>query len=111
MTEVEQKNDQNFAVLSAMLKAGLKPKPKLSAIEYARRFALDKALHQRRYCDAFALWRTCPHKPCRPQRCCGGEAAGCLRRALDRVPHPEQRRPPPAHPPPPPPDHRAPRPP
>jgi len=90
MTEVEQKNDQNFAVLSAMLKAGLKPKPKLSAIEYARRFALEKALQQRRYCDAFALWRTCPHKPCRRQRCCGGEAAGCLRRALDRVPHPEQ---------------------
>src|SRR5258707_15620707 len=109
MTEAEQKNDQNFAVLSAMLKAGLKPKPKLSAIEYARRFALEKALQQRRYCDAFALWRTCPHKPCRRQRRCCGEAAGCLRRALDRVPHPEQWRARPGNPPAPPPPIRAPR--
>ena len=90
MTEAEQKNDQNFAVLSAMLKAGLKPKPKLSAIEYARRFALEKALQQRRYCDAFALWRSCARKGCRRQRRCGGDPSGCLRRALDRVPHPLQ---------------------
>jgi hypothetical protein len=86
----EPKNDQNFAVLSAMLKAGMKPKPKLSPIEYARRLAVEKALQQRRYCDAFALWRTCSHKACRRQRRCGGDAAQCLRRALDRVPHPEQ---------------------
>ena len=90
MTEAKQKNDQNFALLSAMLKAGLKPKPKPSAIEYARRLAVEKALQQRRYCDAFALWRSCSHKTCRRQRHCGGEAAGCLRRALDRVPHQEQ---------------------
>jgi hypothetical protein len=90
MTDAEQKNSQNFAVLSAMLKAGMKPKPKLSAIEYARRLAVEKALQQRRYCDAFALWRTCPDKTCRRQRCCGGDAAQCLRRALDRVPHPLQ---------------------
>jgi hypothetical protein len=90
MTEAKQNNDQNFAVLSAMLKAGLKQKPKLSAIEYARRLALEKALQQRRYCDAFALWRICTLKSCRRQRCCGGDAAGCLRRALDRVPHQEQ---------------------
>jgi hypothetical protein len=91
MTEAEQNKAENFAVLSAMLKAGMKPKPKLSAIEYARRLAVEKALQQRRYCDAFALWRSCPHKACRRQRrCCGGEAAGCLRRALDRVPRPEQ---------------------
>jgi hypothetical protein len=44
-------------------------------------------LQQRRYCDAFALWRTCPLKACRRQCRCGGDAAGCLRRALDRVPH------------------------
>jgi hypothetical protein len=86
-TEAEQKNDQNFAVLSAMLKAGLKPKPKLNPVEYAQRLVVEKALQQRRYCDAFALWRSCPHKACRRQRCCGGDAAGCLRRALDRVPH------------------------
>jgi hypothetical protein len=88
--DAKQNNDQNFAVLSAMLKAGMKQKPKLSAIEYARRLALEKALQQRRYCDAFALWRICPLKSCRRQRCCGGEAAGCLRRALERVPHQEQ---------------------
>ena len=90
MKEAGQNKDQNFAVLSAMLKAGMKPKPKLSAIEYAQRLALEKALQQRRYCDAFALWRSCPRKACRRQRCCGGEAAGCLRRALERVPHPKQ---------------------
>ena len=87
MKGAEPKNDQNFAVLSAMLKAGMKPKPKLGAIEYARRLAVEKALQQRRYCDAFALWRTCPHKACRRQRRCCGEAAGCLHRALERVPH------------------------
>ena len=90
MTEAKQNKDQNFAVLSAMLKAGMKPKPKLSAIEYARRLAVEKALQQRRYCDAFGLWRTCSRGACRRQRRCGGEAAGCLRRALDRVPHPLQ---------------------
>jgi hypothetical protein len=58
--------------------------------KYMPLYVAEKALQQRRYCDAFALWRTCPHKACRRQRCCGGEAAGCLRRALDRVPHPEQ---------------------
>ena len=89
MTETEQKNSENLAVLSAMLKAGLKTKLKLSAIEYARRLALEKALQQRRYCDAFALWRSCTRKACRRQRRCCGEAAGCLRRALDRVPHPQ----------------------
>jgi hypothetical protein len=86
----EQKTGENFAVLSAMLKAGLKPKPKLDPIEYAQRLVIEKALQQRRYCDAFALWQTCPLKACHRQRCCGGDAAQCLRRALDRVPHAQQ---------------------
>jgi hypothetical protein len=86
----EHKDGQNFAVLSAMLKAGLKSKTKLDAIEYARRLAVEKALQQRRYSDAFALWRSCPNKVCRRQRCCGGAAADCLRRALDRVPRAQQ---------------------
>jgi len=90
MTKAEQNDSRRFALLSALLKAGLKPKPKLNAIEYARRLALEKALQQRRYCDAFALWQTCPSTACRRQRRCGGDAAGCLRRALDRVPHPAQ---------------------
>jgi hypothetical protein len=88
--DAEQNNRQNFAVLSAMLKAGLKPKPKLSAIEYARRLTVEKALQLRRYCDALALWQTCSRKACRRQRRCGGDATDCLRRALDRVPHPLQ---------------------
>ena len=90
MKGAEQNNSRNFAVLSAMLKAGLKPGPKLSSVEYARRLAVEKALQQRRYCDAFALWRSCPHKACCRQCRCGGDAADCLRRALDRLPHPQQ---------------------
>jgi hypothetical protein len=90
MKTAGRKVSQNLSVLSAMLKAGLKPKRKLSPLEYARRVAVEKALQQRRYCDAFALWRSCSHKTCRRQCRCCGEAAGCLRRALDRVPHPEQ---------------------
>ncbi len=90
MKDAEQKTSQNLAVLSAMLNAGMKPKPKLKPIAYAQRVAVEKALQQRRYCDAFALWRTCPNKACRRQRHCNGDAAGCLRRALDRVPHPQQ---------------------
>jgi len=47
-------------------------------------------LQQRRYCDAFALWRTCSRKACRRQHRRCGEAAGCLRRALDGAPHAPQ---------------------
>jgi hypothetical protein len=63
---------------------------KLSPIEYARRFAREKARQQRRYCDALALWRTCRHKACRRAGRCGGDAEACLRCALDRVPQPLQ---------------------
>ena len=67
----------------------VKVKPKLPPTEYAERFAAEKALQQRRYCDAFALWRSCRHKPCqRNHRCCG-DANACLAKAvaLDRVSH------------------------
>ena len=90
MNPTDQKQSENFAVLSAMLKAGLKAKPKLDAIAYAKRFAREQALQLRRYCDAFALWRTCARKECRRAQACGGDPRGCLARALDRVPHPEQ---------------------
>jgi len=83
----EQNKSEDFAVLSAMLKAGLKLKTKLNPVEYARRFARETALQQRRYCDAFALWRTCSRKACQRQGRCGGDANACLQRALDRVPH------------------------
>jgi len=75
-----------FRVLSAMVRAGLKRKPKLNPVEHARRVAIEAELQQRRYCNAFALWRTCRRSACRRQRTCGGDAYLCLKRALDRVP-------------------------
>ena len=83
MTEAKQNKDQNFAALSAMLKAGLKPKPKLGAIEYARRLVVEKALQQRRYCDAFALWRTLSAQ--------GVPPAAPLRRRSGSMPAPRAR--------------------
>jgi hypothetical protein len=62
-------------------------KPKLAPQQYARRFAAEKALQQRRYCDAFALWRACALKSCRRNGACGGDANYCLKRAIARVPH------------------------
>ena len=75
------------AMYFAMLKAGFKRKPKLRLAEQARRLAVEQALQQRRYCDAFALWRTCRQKACRRQQSCGGDTNACLKRALSRVPH------------------------
>jgi hypothetical protein len=80
-------DDHDLAVSLAMLKAAPKRKPKLSPVEYARRLALEKISQQRRYCNAFALWRSCRHKPCRRQQTCSGDQNTCLRRALSRVPH------------------------
>jgi hypothetical protein len=80
--------DRNdFAVSFAAFKAAPKRKPKVSPMEYAARFAIEKALQQRRYCNAFALWRTCRRRSCRRHCTCGGDANACLRRALGRVPH------------------------
>ncbi|MGA3308486.1 MAG: hypothetical protein ABSD08_07720 [Xanthobacteraceae bacterium] len=76
----------DFAV-SFMSGAAPKRKPKLSPAAYAARFAAEKALQQRRYCNAFALWRTCRRKWCRRNQSCGGDQKACLQRALDRVPH------------------------
>jgi hypothetical protein len=90
MKDTKQTDADNFAVLSAMLKAGLRTKSKLKPVDYARRFVLEKALQRRRYCDAFALWRTCERKACRRRQSCCGNAGACLRRALDHVPRPAQ---------------------
>jgi hypothetical protein len=65
-------------------------KPKLAPAEYAARFAAEKAHQQRRYCDAFALWRGCQRKACRRHRVCRGDASTCLKRALDAVPRQAQ---------------------
>ena len=58
------KNMKNteFRALSAMVRAGLKRKPKLNPVQHARRVAIEAELQQRRYCNAFALWRTCRRK-------------------------------------------------
>jgi len=82
---VNRSND-DFAVYSAMLKAGFKRKPKATPIEFARRVAVEKLSLQRRYCDAFGQWRSCGRPLCRRQQSCRGDANACLKRVLDRVP-------------------------
>jgi hypothetical protein len=66
------------------------PKQKLAPEEYNKRFAAEKAVQQRRYCDAFELWRVCALKACRRNAACGGDANRCLKRALAKVSHQEQ---------------------
>jgi hypothetical protein len=79
-------NDR-VAIFAAMLKAGVKRKPKLPPAEFARRFTLERLAQQRRYCEAFALWRSCSNRACRRHRRCSGDATACLKRALVSVPH------------------------
>ena len=81
----DDRSNDDLAVSLAMLKAGQKRKPKLSPVEHARRFAIEKAMQQRRYCDAFALWRELWGKAV-PAAAKGGDQNACLKRALDRVP-------------------------
>jgi hypothetical protein len=76
----------DFAVALATLQAAPKPKPKLRPVDTAARFAIEKALQRRRYCNAFALWRICWRKTCRRARACRGDANACLKQALARVP-------------------------
>ncbi len=92
---VVDRND--LAVSLARLQAAPKGKPnngkpKLSPAEYAERFAIEKALQQRRYCNAFALWQTCRDKNCRRHGACCGDANACLKRSLGGVPHDVQYR-------------------
>ena len=65
-------------------------KPELTPADYAARFNAEKALQQRRYCSAFALWRSCRRKACLRLESCSGDANACLRRALGRLPHQAQ---------------------
>jgi hypothetical protein len=59
-----------------------------AGMKYAARFAAEKAWQQKRYCDAFELWRSCSSKRCKHNRRCCGDADKCLAKAvaLDRVP-------------------------
>ena len=77
----------DFTVALATLQAAPKSKPKLRPVDHAARFAIEKALQRGRYCNAFALWRTCWRKACRRARACCGDANACLKQALPRVPH------------------------
>jgi hypothetical protein len=80
----------SFAVALATLQAAPKRMAKLRRLDAAARFAIEKALQQRRYCNAFALWRTCRNKLCRRQGACCGDAEACLKLGLARVPHDAQ---------------------
>jgi hypothetical protein len=78
--------EDSVAVYGAMLRAGFKKKPRLSAADFARRYGREAAAQQRRYCNAFALWRTCPRKRCRRAQRCLGYVTDCLKRAFGAVP-------------------------
>ncbi len=77
-------------VALAARQAAPKRKTKLSAADYAVRLARERAQQRRRYCDAFALWRSCRRRSCRRRQSCGGDAKACLKRGLDRVSHQTQ---------------------
>jgi hypothetical protein len=64
----------------------------VAELKYAARFAAEKTRQQKRYCDAFELWRRCHLGRCLRNRRCCGDADACLAKAvaLDRVPHREQ---------------------
>jgi hypothetical protein len=62
----------------------------LTGAEFAARFKAEKARQQRRYCDAFKLWRHCACKRCRRQRACRGDPNACLKRVFGVVPQQTQ---------------------
>jgi hypothetical protein len=86
------RSNDDFAVYSAMVKAGYRRKPTASPVQYARRLAIEKLALQRDYCEAFALWRSCGRRVCRRQQSCRGDPNACLKRVLDRVPRDVQMR-------------------
>jgi hypothetical protein len=53
-----------------------------SQLKYAARFEAEKARQQKRYCDAFALWRNCHLSLCLRIRACRGDPGGCLAKAV-----------------------------
>jgi hypothetical protein len=77
----------SFAVALATLHARPRRQAKLPRLDAAARSAIEKDLQQRRFCNAFALWRTCRKKLCRRQGKCCGDAAACLKIGLAGVPH------------------------
>jgi hypothetical protein len=65
-------------------------KPKMPPADFAKRLARETLRLQRHYCDTFALWRQCATKICRRRQACSGDAAACLKRALEWLPHQAQ---------------------
>jgi hypothetical protein len=63
---------------------------KLTGAQFAARFEAEKARQQRRYCDAFAHWRTCSNTCCRRECTCRGDANECLKCAFGAVPNQTQ---------------------
>jgi hypothetical protein len=81
--------NQSIAVYAAMLQAGFKGnRPKLPEAEFAKAYGREAVAQQRRYCDAFALWRSCRKKRCGRARHCLGYVPDCLKRAFATV-HPQ----------------------
>ncbi len=66
------------------------PRRRLAGPQFAARFELEKARQQRRYCDAFELWRKCADKRCHRERACWGDHSACLKRAIGVVPQQTQ---------------------
>ena len=58
----------DLTVALAVAKAAPKRKPKLGVVEFAKRFAREQVLQRQRYCDAFALWRSCAGPPATSSR-------------------------------------------
>ena len=84
------KDRTDFTVLTAMLKAGLKHKPKLSPVAYAKRLATVLTAQRRRYCNAFGFWRVCRRKSCKRLRACSGDPTACLARGISGVQREQQ---------------------
>ena len=86
--KLTERVNESAAVYGAMLQSGFKSnRPKLTEAEFARRYGREAVAQQRRYCNAFALWRTCPKNRCRRARRCLGYVPDCLKRAF-RMVHP-----------------------
>ncbi len=86
--KLTERVNESAAVYGAMLQLGFKKnRPKLSEAEFARRYGREAVAQQRRYCNAFALWRTCPKGRCRRAQRCLGYVTDCLKRAF-RMVHP-----------------------
>jgi len=86
----EDRINTGATIYDAMLRAGFKSaRRKPTEAEFARRYGREAAAQQRRYCDAFALWRGCRQARCRRARRCLGYVTACLKRAFGEV-HPRK---------------------